>query len=378
MKILFTVNTYYPLKDGVQLVTEYLAEGLAKRGHQILLLTPNYGSVEKEKYNGVYINRVNLKTKHTIYHGEKNKYVNMVLMYCKNCDVMVNVCTQNPMTDLLFPILHRITCKKILYMHGMHDFRWKSKNILNLVDIGHKVWNDGRWGYYYKTSQKYFKLYDHIVQLHQFDYAYDFFKNHYDMNCQVIENAAEEDFFVKEKIEKKKCCAICVANYIERKNQELVLRAFYQAKLLVTWEMIFIGSEKNHYYKKLVELNQKLEGQYGKRDVKFLWGISRADTIKYVKRADLYLMGSKWEAFPISIVEAMAAAVPFITTDVGCVRYLPGGVVISEESEMVYWMEILAGNDMSRYMLGQAGFSYAKENLSIQSKVNRLERLLES
>ena len=39
MKIIFTVNTYYPYKDGVSVVTQYLAEGLAQKGHEVLVMT---------------------------------------------------------------------------------------------------------------------------------------------------------------------------------------------------------------------------------------------------------------------------------------------------------------------------------------------------
>lgn len=40
MRILVTVNTYYPMLDGVQAVTDYLTTGLAQRGHQITVVTP--------------------------------------------------------------------------------------------------------------------------------------------------------------------------------------------------------------------------------------------------------------------------------------------------------------------------------------------------
>ena len=39
MKLLFTVNTYIPKRDGVQFVTKYLAEGLVKKGHSVDLIT---------------------------------------------------------------------------------------------------------------------------------------------------------------------------------------------------------------------------------------------------------------------------------------------------------------------------------------------------
>ena len=43
MKILFAVHSYYPEKDGVTIVTRYLAEGLANRGHYIAVVTEDKG-----------------------------------------------------------------------------------------------------------------------------------------------------------------------------------------------------------------------------------------------------------------------------------------------------------------------------------------------
>lgn len=373
MNVLFTVNTYYPLKDGVQLVTGYLAEGLADRGHNVTVVTTKNGFADEEIHNGVKILRVDLHTKHTRYYGDKEYYKKLILDLASQCDVMINVCTQNPMTDLLFPILKELKCKKILYMHGMYDSKWSRASVRNISDVGHKIWNNVRWGYYYKTSESIFKLYDHIVQLHEYDDAYIFFKEKYNIECEVIANACENTFFencVKENY------AIFVGNYLERKNQEFILRAFYKAKLDNGFGLILIGSEKNHYYDKLLMLNQELSKIYGKRNVKILADVSREDTINYIKRAKLYLMGSKWEAFPISIVEAMAASIPFVSTDVGIVKYLPGGYIVNNEDEMTYWITLLASNDKVSMQLGIVGKVYAEKHFTISYSVDNLERLL--
>ena len=60
MKIIITVNTYYPLKDGVQFVTQYHAENLAKRGHDVIVFTTNHDNSSEEIYNGVKIIRFNV------------------------------------------------------------------------------------------------------------------------------------------------------------------------------------------------------------------------------------------------------------------------------------------------------------------------------
>lgn len=378
MKIVITVNTYYPLKDGVQSVTGYHAENLVKKGHQVTVITPKNGNVEEEVHNGVKILRVNIRTKHAMYYGDKKEYQELVIRECKDADAMVNVCTQNPMTDLLFPIFHEIKCKKVLYMHGMHDLKWRGNVSTSIVDIGHKIWNNWRWGIYYRTSGQYFKQYDKIIQLHRFDLAYIFFEKRYGIKSVVIENAAENQFFeLKNKVKEKKY-AICVANYMSRKNQEFVLKAFYKAENLGNFGLVFIGSDNNSYYDRLISLNKKLISMYGERDVQILYGISRNETIEYIKNASIYMLGSKWEAFPISIVESMAAEIPFISTDVGCVKYLPGGVIVENEDEMAYWLSLLAKNEDTRNLLGNVGREYASKHLSIESKVSQLEYILEN
>lgn len=377
MNILFTVYTYYPLKDGVQAVTEYLAEGLVKKGHKVTVITPRFGGKEKEEYNGVFIERIDIWTKHSLYFGEKKEYIQLIKEKTQEVDVMINVCTQNPMTDLIFPIIKELNCKKILYMHGMYDSKWNWDMIKSLGNIGHKIWNNIRWGLYYKKKKKYFRQYNEVIQLHRFDRGYMFFEQKYNIKSIAIENAAENVFFEECNRKNTTRYALCVANYMERKNQEFVLKAFYLANINSDYELILIGSEKNSYYEKLVQLNNNLSDKYGHKNVKLLFGIDRVATIQYIKNADFYLLGSKWEAFPISIIETMAVGVPFICTNVGCVRYLPGGIVVKDENEMAYWIELLSKNEKCKEKIGQAGKIYSENNLSVESKVKQLECVLE-
>lgn len=381
MKIIFTVNTYYPLKDGVQMVTEYLAEGLAERGHEVIVITPKYGNIAEEIYNNVKIIRVDIYIKHALYFGDKREYQKLILRYTSDADVIINICTQNPMTDWVFPIMDKILCHKVLYMHGMYNMCWQKSDFTSISNLGHKIWNDFRWRPYYKFSGKYFKKYDRIIQLHQFDRANNYFSEHYGIQSSIIENAVEDVFFSKrQEIETvfPQKYAICVANYLDGKNQEFVLKAFYLANLPDDYELIFIGSEKNKYYMKLIEIDKKLQMQYGYRKVQFLYGIERGKTIQYIENASLFLFGSKSEVYPVVILESMAAGVPYITTNVGCVRYLPGGIIVKNEEDMAYWIGLFALNESVCYDVGKAGYEYIKANSTISFKVNQLENILEN
>lgn len=382
MNIIFTVNSYYPCKDGVQAVTGYLAEGLVQRGHRVTVITCAHGNETTEEiHHGVEIHRVQVQTVHAMYRGDIEGYKKLVFEKAKSADVLVNVCAQHALTDVLLPELDNIPCKKVLYMHGMYDKKWHWNMINNFRDVLHKVYNNTRWGWYYRLSGKYFKKYDKVIQLHDFDAATLHFRKHYGIEGEVIENAAEDVFFerkhpVLEELPEK--YAICVANYMDRKNQKFVLRAFFEADIAEDFELILIGSEDNSYYKELEDLKRELEQKKGKKKVRLLHHVPREATVEYIKNADVYLMGSKWEAFPISIVEAMAAGTPFVTTEVGCVKYLPGGIVVDTEADMTYWLKLLGTNEDVRKNLGKVGHEYAKENLSIASKVAQLEKILET
>ena len=49
MRIIFAVHTYYPAHNGVQAITQYMAEGLAKLHHEIMVISEKKnGFVEQE------------------------------------------------------------------------------------------------------------------------------------------------------------------------------------------------------------------------------------------------------------------------------------------------------------------------------------------
>lgn len=87
-------------------------------------------------------------------------------------------------------------------------------------------------------------------------------------------------------------------------------------------------------------------------------------------------MTSKWEAYPISLIEAMAAGVPWISTNVGIVKYLPGGFVADEISDISYWIEFIAKNEKVSQSLGNVGKVYASTQFKINKKVDQLENVI--
>ena len=376
MKILVTVNTFYPLKDGVQAVTEYLTRGLVQKGHEVTVVTSQVaGSPHEENNMGMKIIRVPVRTKYGIHRGDKNAYRRLILQLAQKADVLINVCTQTAMTDYLYPVLSQIKCKKILHMHGMYDFHWRRSDFNSCKVFAYKIWRHIRWGWLYFVSPGKFKQYDYVLQLHRFDDGYVFFKKHYGIDSVILENAADPQFYTPA-TQAKQPYAICVSNYIPRKNQEFLLEAFYKSQASRNMKLILVGSRETPYYAYLKKCQAKLQQRYGVREVEMLTNISREKTVEYVRNASVYLMSSTWEAFSISLIESMAAGTPFISTDVGVARYLPGGIIAKTPEDMAYWLEILQTNPEVSHALAAAGRDYYHKNLTVDSKVNQLEQLI--
>ena len=87
-------------------------------------------------------------------------------------------------------------------------------------------------------------------------------------------------------------------------------------------------------------------------------------------------MTSTWEAFPISLIESMAAGNAYISTNVGIVKYLPGGKICEEENELVQSISSLIDGKWSQ--LAEKGHEYAVKNFSQIDQVKKLEEVLMS
>lgn len=388
MKIIFTVNKYKPNLDGVQFVTSYLAEGLAKRGHDVSIVTSIYTRIpssEEEVIEKVKIYRKEIKTSHTFHIGDKKGYQKFMLELSNDADCLINVGSQSPFTDWLFDVLDDIKIPKILYLHSIWDFKYHKENFDSLKSLTFKMWANLRWKFYYLFNKKIFLKYDKVIQLHKKDYSYEFFKKKYNIESYIIENAADEDFYNsyvhKDFVKPFDKYLIYVANYIDRKNQVLAVDEFFKANIDDKIGLVLIGSSYNDYCKELIKhidfCRKKYKYTESQKPIKVLYDVDRNLISSYVKNASLYVLTSKDEKYPISIVESMASSIPYISTDVGIVKYLPGGVVSSWD-DIHFWIEELLNDDTLRHDLGICGKNYAMKHMAIDNKVIQLESLIES
>ena len=161
MKVLITVATYLPDKNGVQYVTQYQAEGLVKLGHEVTVITSDHNGDYKiyEIINGVKIIRINAENKNMLHRGNKELFQKKTTSIANQCDVMINVCLQSFAADWVLPIIDKIECQKILIMHSMHNFTWTLADKSSFSNLIKKNITGFTMGIFlYKRVDKYYEI----------------------------------------------------------------------------------------------------------------------------------------------------------------------------------------------------------------------------
>lgn len=382
MNILFVSEDYYPHLSGVPVVVKYLAEGLAEK-HQVTVATsisPSDDLPAEDILNGVKIFRfVVYRNLAKLLHGDIRGLQQFVLN--GNYDVIVIECGQAATTDALLPVMEQVKVPCVLHAHGLSGLL--SKPFALKSDYKHTIGNTYNWlrmqFYYGYTFKRQCKHYAASISLTSCDSGYDYLSKHIAKNY-VLCNAADDIFFRETKEHyilsvEDKPYLISIANYTVVKSQLDMLREFYLSDKR-DYALIMIGSKKTAYYNRLLQEKRRLDKQYGGRTVLMLTGVDRKFFPRILDRASGYLVSSTYEEFSISIIEAMARRVPFVSTDVGNARELPGGIVVDDVHQMHTTIESLLSDERKRIQLGEQGKQYAFEHCRRQAAVDKLEQIL--
>lgn len=379
MNVMISVATYYPLIDGVQTITEYYAESLVKAGHNVTVLTSDCDGclIKEERHSGVSIRRFRLKTSKSMYIGERDEYIRAVCELSASHDCWIAVCTQNAFTDLIIPHVAKLKCKTVLWLHGMAEFALPRVQQVSLGDLGRYALNNFRWRPFYYCAVRNIRHFDAVICLHNKDRSVSFLHKHGVEPSLILENGLVDDFNYQHDCRDLKSNSnywLCVSNYSQQKNQELVLRAFAASNS--KRRLIFVGSSRNSYYEKMQRLSKSLLKSDADR-VKWLAGIDRADIVELISNAFAFISGSKIEKYPVVICEAMASGTPFVSTDVGIVRHLPGGLISNTVTSMAESVNKLETDLALWKRCSMSAINYARDFQKMQPNFLKLEKLLE-
>ena len=380
--------------DGVSIVNQYMAEGLAQLGHRvsvITLLKPEQS--ENEVHNNVEIKRFRIHyTKFRRYVGDIKLYQDHILSIDREnrIDVLVTVCANSFAGTCTFPILNQLHCKKILYNHGMRDGKLHFTQITSIKSLLKEMLLGKLDVHFYKKNWKYICSYDAAVHLFEHDSSHTYFEKNGFKENTVIMNTCSKDIFVgnycfrKDQEEDQLLLNkyninypyfIFVGNYCFRKDQLRALSVFAEIGF-DKFELVLIGSKNNDYYQKLQKYLDDMTYE-GKSRIHLLCGINRNDTVKLINNSYASFMTSMNEYFPLTIIEGMAMRKPYISTNVGVLPMIPGGNICHTNAELKYWLRYYAEHEDYRDRMGTIAENYVHDNLMLDDKVRQFDALIE-
>ena len=313
MNILMLNYEYPPLGGGGAAVCKELSEKLTTLGHTVTVLTMNMKGLEnREIVNGVEIIRVKcIRKKNKVCHPwEQMTYCISAYVFCKqnlNMDTydIVHCHFIVPTGLLSLWLKKRFGIKYILTAQGSDV-------------LGH---NNARFGLLYRLIKPEWKS---IVRNAEIltapsNYLIEKIRDSLsEQKCELIPNGIDlEKYPTKEKT--KSIVTLCRLQ--ESKGIQDLLEALAGIDFN-GWRVHILGD--GPYRREL----EKLVFKYGLSDEVIFGGfIAENEKLEYLGKAGLFFSGSRFEAMPISILEAMASSCRIIVSDI-----VPHRALLNRES----------------------------------------------
>jgi glycosyltransferase involved in cell wall biosynthesis len=307
LRLVLTVERYYPAIGGAERVVQRISEGLAHRGHDVLVVTS--GERSSEAVEGVHIERFPITG--NLARGIKGDVADALrTIEASKPDLVMSYAAQTWTTD---------ACMRFL---AERDFQ------LVLAPCGFSALADPRYLPYFKQMRELLPQYDALIFHSAIYQDWAFAQAAGADNSHVIPNAADDPAPL-ERTHSGGHRIVTVGSHVRSKGHtdffgaiaELRHRSLEVEGLLLAPPRRGLDALRGCQARCM--LQAALPGSHvGLVDGRELTSVPRA-----LAQADLFLFPSRIECAPLVILEAMAAAVPWVSYDVGNVRELPGGVV---------------------------------------------------
>lgn len=192
-----------------------------------------------------------------------------------------------------------------------------------------------------------------------------------DYNIKVIHNGAPEagKKVTKKDISKRPVKFIMTARFSPQKDQETLIRAFSHITKK-DFQLLFVGAGPT-----LSENKQLVNKLNLEENISFVG--FKANVIPYLLDSDVYILSTKYEGLPISIIEAMSCGLPIIATNVGGNSELVtnNGYLVRNEDELVKAIKLFVQHKDRINELGEKSYINFNNEFKLEkclSSVNKV------
>jgi len=384
MKILHTVENYFPSVGGAQEVVRQISERLVKLGHDVTIATSKLPARTALEHNGVKIVEFDIHGKEAIGISGPDIQKYRDFLTNSDFDVVMNYAAQQWATDIAFEELSKIKCAKVLVPCGFSG----------LYDPVYKK--------YFKKMPEVLSNYGATVYLSDDYRDINFARQHKIMNTHLIPNGAGADefsqpidFSIRDRlgIPEDNFLILLVGSHTGLKGHAEAIEIFKRADIQNATLLIVANDfgEACTRTCKRSALAFKFNPSYKKVHKQLLIkSLPRLDTIAAYKAADLFLFPSNVEASPLVLFESMAASLPFLTTNVGnaneIIKWSGGGKLLptkidgsglshADVDESAKSLEDWFNNRKQVRSLGERGHTAWKEKFTWEIIARQYEKL---
>lgn len=379
LKILITAHTFWPNSDGVATVTLQHALGFLKLGHQVVVATAFHPMRGTPPWPGLTIEQFRVSGCANLLFGisgEIREYRDFLAAF--DGEIIFFHAWQAWSTDLALPRLHNFKPKCILVSHGVSANTWIGGPMAVPLWLG---WRPYVWNHMRRAMRRF----DAVIFLSNRadnDRFYDgrLARLGYARRTIVIPNGADLDALhgslpsFRERYGLGDTLLIlCVGKYSRQKNERMVAKAVI-ASGIANATLVVVGPVMNQYCENLERM--WVSNDRRGNNLCCLRGLSREDILSAYKDADIYVNGSRTECFPLVVLDAMASATPFVSTPVGCVPDLPGGLIATSVRQMAQCLARLAASRALRQTLGAEGRAACERDYNWPDILSQYDQLI--
>ena len=386
MKICIFTETYYPVVGGGETQCRLLAEGLITNGHSVTVLTRQSDAAlrKHENYGDVRVYRLS-----PVGSGQLKKWG----LLLSSLPALVRLRDQY---DLIF-----VSGYRIIGLTAILVGKWLRKPVVlkadSLGEMSGAFFESGLRKFGISRSTLPFRLFlgirnailkkaDAFSALSP-EIASEWTSNSVPLNkIHVIPNGvdtaifapanSEQKSFLREKLNlpQSAIIAIYTGRLVSYKGLPLLLKVWNQIRFRHKNAILLLaGTGGLDIHNCEAQLRDYVKSAGLEKNVWFLGSVQNIP--EYLQAADLFVFPTEKDAFPSSLIEAMACGLPIVTTPVGAIKT----IVVHQETglfvqpgnfeQLLELLDFMLSNQILTFGLGQAAWQavqnqYAAENIT--------------
>ncbi len=354
LKIAQVLLGYHPVVGGIGRHVAMFAQGLRRRGHVVDIITTDWAPANYEQEDGVIRLKSGLFGRSKGLSEHLNGYDIIHVHGYQTFQPYQAVKAASGKIPIVFTPHYHPFGKKPRFLRRSFDMTFGKSSISNADKI--ILVSPMEKGYLSK-----FTIPEHKIT--------------------IIPNPVDDVFLGYRKTKKlsEKRNILFVGRLDQNKGLDILIKAYAVVSGDINGVSLTIAGKD---MVKITPVLQELVRKLNLNNIQFTGEISQKDLLKLYSKSDVFVMPSSYEAFGITIVEAMAQGIPVIATDVGGIPFVldygRAGIIVpyGNENILAEKIKLLLTNKKLRKSFQQRAFNHV-QNFRIDKLTKELEKVYE-